>query len=171
MPQTPMKPFMFKFLVLFIAVMFFVSCSNDDDDSLFESVSYEEVIVDYSEIELEIFELVNKYRNSKDLISLETMSVISSVAESHSEYMTKTGNVNHDNFFERHKVLVNNASAKVVGENVSFGYNTAKGVVDAWIASDGHRDIIESEEYTHFGISIVKDTNGKNYFTQIFIKR
>jgi len=148
-----------------------MSCSKDNDDSLFESASYEEVSVNYTEVELEIFELVNQYRNSKDLTSLESMSIISSVAESHSEYMTKTGNVNHDNFPDRYQLLVNSANAKVVGENVGYGYSTAKGVVEAWIASDEHREVIENIKFTHFGISIIKDTNGKNYFTQIFINR
>lgn len=35
--------------------------------------------------------------------------------------MAETGKVSHDNFSDRHKKLMNNASAKEFGENVGYG--------------------------------------------------
>jgi uncharacterized protein YkwD len=67
--------------------------------------------------------------------------------------------------------LQNNANAKKVGENVAYGYGTAEGVVNGWLNSPAHKKIIETEEYTHFGISTEKDSSNRNYFTQIFISR
>ena len=102
---------------------------------------------------------------------MSKLDIISYVAESHTVYMVETGLVNHDNFPERNQKLVESANAKSVGENVAYGFNSAKGVVDAWLKSDAHRAIIENEKYTHFGISTERNSEGRNYFTQIFIKR
>jgi uncharacterized protein YkwD len=85
--------------------------------------------------------------------------------------MAETGKVCHDNFAERHQKLVSTAQAKIVGENVGYGFTTAEGVVNAWLNSDEHRKLIEKTEYTHFGISTKKSVDGRNYFTQIFIER
>ena len=164
-----MKALKFYLALLVFVCILFTSCASDDDGIYFEKLN--ETKVEYSEIELEILDLVNDYRVSKGLESLEKMNFISSVAKSHTYYMAETGKVNHDNFSERHEKLVVNANAKIVGENVGFGFNSAEGVVNAWLNSDSHRLIIEKPEYTHFGISTEKNTQGRNYFTQIFIKR
>ena len=163
-----------KTLQLNLALFSFVcilltSCASEDDGIYFDK--FNETEVKYSEIELEILDLVNDYRVSKNLVPLEKMSVISTVAESHTTYMAEIGKVSHDNFSERHQKLVENANAKTVGENVGYGFNSAEGVVKAWINSDAHRAIIEKEDYSHFGISTRQNSEGRNYFTQIFIER
>ena len=56
-------------------------------------------------------------------------------------------------------------------KNVAYGFNSSVGVVNAWLNSEGHRVIIENDNYTHFGISIEKNSEGRNYFTQMFIKK
>ena len=60
--------------------------------------------------------------------------------------------------------LVQEIEARVVSENVGFGYRTSEAVVEAWIKSEGHRENIEGSN-THFGISVDQDQNGKKYFT------
>ena len=67
--------------------------------------------------------------------------------------------------------MVATAGAKSVGENVAYGYKTAEEVVNAWLNSPKHRALIESKNYTHFGISTEASETGSNYFTQMFIKR
>lgn len=164
-----MKTILYYQIVITLLCTLLSSCSKEDDGIYFEK--FNETEVNYSEIELEIFGLVNDYRVSKNLTQLAKMNVISTVAESHTTYMAKIGKVNHDNFSERHQILVENADAKTVGENVGYGFNSAEGVVKAWLNSDAHRAIIEKEHYTHFGISTKQNTEGLNYFTQIFIER
>jgi len=78
--------------------------------------------------------------------------------------------VNHDNFNVRYSNLVNGVGAKSVAENVAYGYDSADAVVKAWIASEGHKENIEGN-FTHFGIAVDQDKNGKNYFTNIFMRR
>ncbi|WP_457618983.1 CAP domain-containing protein [Lutibacter sp.] len=165
-----MKTIYFK-LALFIIISstVFTSCAKEDDGIYFNEVN--EIKVSYSKIEFEILDLVNKHRNSIGLQSLNKLDVISSVAQSHTSYMVETGNVNHYNFSKRQENLVVNANAKTVGENVAYGFNSAEGVVEAWLKSESHRALIENNNYTHFGISTKKNIDGRNYFTQMFIKR
>lgn len=53
---------------------------------------------------------------------------------------------------------------------MAYGFETAQGVVNAWVKSDAHRKAMEGEA-THFGISVKRDTKGKNYFTNIFMSK
>lgn len=157
-----MKSIQFK-LILFITVsVLLASCATDDDGIYFNELN--EVKVEYSTMELEILDLVNSHRTSLGLKSLKKLDVISAVALTHTSYMVETGNVDHYNFPQRQENLVIKANAKSVGENVAYGFNSSKGVVDAWLNSDSHRAIIENEKYTHFGISTEKNSSGRNYF-------
>ena len=85
--------------------------------------------------------------------------------------MVEKNEVSHDNFPERIENLTLYASAERVGENVAYGFGTAKGVVNGWTTSNKHIVPIEEPDYTHFGISIKKNSEGRNYFTLIFIKK
>ena len=171
--QTPnMKSLTLKFLSIVLLSSFLFSCSKEDDGIFFnennELINSE---VSYSEIENKILILVNEHRETLDLTPLSILNIISSVANSHTDYMIETGKISHDNFSKRADVLMKNADAKSVGENVAYGYNSAEGVVKGWLNSDTHRKVIENANYTHFGISTESNSDGRNYFTQIFIKK
>ena len=158
-------------VLLFSFVLF--SCSNDDDGIYFNESS--EVLASdfaYSPIESEILDLINEHRNDLGLSTLKPLNIVSSTAISHTEYMIQAGHISHDGFSERSKNLMDKANAKLVGENVAYGYSSAQGVVNGWLNSEAHKAVIENPKYTHFGISTEAcSTTGRNYFTQIFIKR
>lgn len=164
-----MKSIHFKLVLFVLAATIFTSCVKEDEGIFFNEIN--ELKVSYTEMELEILDLVNSHRESVGLKPLESLTTISSVALSHTTYMIEENQVSHDNFSERQENLVTNVHAKSVGENVAYGFNSSKAVVNAWLDSDGHRAIIENGHYTHFGISTEKNGEGRNYFTQIFIKR
>ena len=167
-----MKSLALKLATVVLLSITLFSCAKEDDGIFFDENS--ELLnneVTYTQIENDILTLVNEHRQSLGLTSLNTLNVISSVADSHTDYMIETGSVSHDNFSMRAEALTSNAKAKSVAENVAYGYGTAEGVVRGWLNSDGHRKIIESPNYTHFGISTESNCDGRNYFTQIFIKK
>jgi uncharacterized protein YkwD len=164
-----MKTITLKLSLLILTILLFSACSPEDDGIYFEPLA--ESKITYTLIETEILLLVNDYRIDNGLSELKKLNIVSTVAETHTNYMVEVGKVNHDNFPERHKNLVENANAKSVGENVAYGYSSAESVVNAWLNSDHHREIIEDPEYTHFGISTETDANGRNYFTHIFINK
>lgn len=164
-----MKTFKNYLIPCVVLCLLFTSCASEDDEVYFDETA--NINVEYSEIELEILELVNNYRISKGLSSLNKLNIISAVAETHTDYMAEVNKVSHDHFPLRHQQLVEDADAILVGENVGYGFGTAQGVFDAWLNSDSHREIIEKSNYTHFGISTKQNLEGRNYFTQIFIER
>lgn len=170
-----MKLFNLKLTAFLILSLVLFSCSNEegDDEIYIEEPAKTETTENktYTKIETEILDLINAHRQSTGLATLQTLDIISNTAETHTSYMINTGEVSHDNFESRSEQLIENADAKIIGENVAYGYSSAEGVVNAWLNSDGHRKIIESSIYTHFGISTKANSSGRNYFTQIFINK
>ena len=159
------------FSILILSLLVLSSCTPEDESLTFEKSEVVDKSYSYTELENGILQLVNQHREDLGLNTLERLDIISNVALSHTNYMISIEEVNHDNFLTRQKDLVENASAKSVGENVAYGFNSAQGVVNAWIQSDNHRQIIEDPTYTHFGISTDSNFEGRNYFTQIFIQK
>ncbi len=118
----------------------------------------------------EILVRINEHRTSIGLSEIiKDQQYASAYAVDHTQYMIDIERINHDNFSVRSKAL-KDRGAKVVGENVAFGYTTAEAVVTAWLNSEGHREIIEGN-YTHSGFGIMKSSKGKYYFTQLFYRK
>lgn len=160
-------------ITFILCTLFLTSCSKDsinDEVTAYNQVVAENAVYDYNAIEAEILEEVNIYRSALGLDELKAMAELSVESEGHNIHMIEEGEVSHDNFSLRASKLMNRVGAKAVAENVGFGYRTAEAVVSAWLKSQGHRENIEGG-YTHFGISVRQDAEGKNYFTNIFIKK
>ena len=159
------------FVVLISSLL--ASCAEEEDGIFFDQNSeyLSKVDVTYSDIEIEILDLVNEHRKGMNLSELKRLDIVSSVANTHTNYMIEVGQISHDNFDQRSQTLMKNSQAKKVGENVAYGYSSAKGVVNGWLNSAGHKKVIESTEYTHFGISTDSNKEGRNYFTHIFINK
>lgn len=156
-----------------ICALTLTSCSKDTDVLQEQSNLKTEILSDnvaYSNIELEILTAVNSHRQSLGLNKLGRIDDITFQAEDHTNYMVENKLVNHSDFDKRFKALVKDVGASSVSENVGYGYRTAAAVVQAWLASEGHKANIEGD-FTHFGIAVDSDDNGKNYFTNIFVKR
>lgn len=168
-----MKSLTLKLIAVLILSIALFSCSNDEDGIYFDETSEIDVVenIQYSTIELEILDLVNAHRQSIGLKTLNSLDIVSGVAEGHTNYMIENGQISHDNFPERSEALIKSAKAKAVGENVAYGYGSAEAVVNGWLNSEGHREVIESTKYTHFGISTESNSEGRNYFTHIFINK
>lgn len=165
-----MKTITLKLTYAVLVSLFFMSCTSEDD-GLYEESAFQDVSLSYSVIEYQISSLVNEHRESIGLVPLEMINVVSKEAEGHTKYMITVGEPSHDNFDVRYKRLVDKVSAKTVGENVAYGYSTAESVVAAWLKSPDHRRTIENSEYDSFGISTKQNEEGRNYFTNIFVKR
>jgi len=162
-----------QFCLVFACILTFASCSKDnaipEKEAQFKTANLTNSIA-YTSLESEILDGVNKYRESIGMTALARVDEVTYQADDHTVYMTSNEVVNHDNFNVRYSNLVTEVGAKAVAENVAFGYGNADAVVKAWIASEGHRENIVGD-FTHFGISVDKDKNGKNYFTNIFMRR
>ena len=132
-----------------LALLSFASCSTNSIEDEAEALELKLVSQQAKVIELEILNLINDHRLSKGLSPLEDMSIVKSVAFSHTDYMVDNDEVSHHNFYTRSNYLKANAGAQQVSENVAYGYSSAESVVDAWIKSEAHKDNIEGDQYLY----------------------
>ena len=158
--------------VLLAAVIFTLnSCSSDVSEvSTVQANSQVVVNYTYSSSELQTMKLINDYRVSIGLSSLEKINYISGESEGHNNYMITNNVVNHDGFVNRSENIIKTLGAKTVGENIAYNYSSPQAAVNAWLNSPGHKENIVGN-FTHFGISIRENAvTGKKYYTNIFAK-
>ena len=136
---------------------------TDDDETNTDDINSE------TRIEEEILVLINAHRAANNLSELQTNTTAYELAVDHNLYMIDQGAISHDNFSSRSSALQDEEDAINVGENVASGYNDAESVVNAWLNSTGHRENIE-KNFTYTGIAVIKDSNNRNYFTQLFFR-
>ncbi len=165
-----MKAKMFRALLPLAIVFTMVSCSSDSS----EGSSIDNKLVtsyNYNEAELKLVTLINNYRTSIGLNTLEIINHISYKSQEHNIYMIDNKAVNHDYFQQRADNLIEVLGATRVAENIAYNYQTSESAMSAWLNSPGHKANIEGD-FTHFGISItVDETTGKKYYTNMFIKK
>ncbi|CEK09723.1 CAP domain-containing protein [Legionella hackeliae] len=114
---------------------------------------------------------VNEYRAKKGLKPLKMNVIMSKEAEIHSREMaTHKIGFGHQDFNKRIKRLYSEIQQCRGGaENVAYNYKDAQDVVKNWLTSPGHRrNILGSYNLT--GIGLARDSRGKIYFTQIFLR-
>ncbi len=157
------------FIAYFIASL--ISCSVDSIEELPNNNIDLSVISENNwEMSNEILGLINTHRIELGLNSLiKDSSYATAYSVLHSKYMIETQSVNHNNFFKRSNGLKEKGAISVA-ENVAYGYSNAESVVNAWLNSDGHKEVIEGE-FTHLGFGVLKsDINNRIYYTTIFYK-
>jgi uncharacterized protein YkwD len=124
-----------------------------------------------SSIEKAILVQVNQYRVSQGLGALQMNALISKEARQHSLDMASHKiPFGHHYFSDRIKRLYSRIPNPRGGaENVAYNYKTAKIVVDGWLKSPGHkRNIVGNYNLT--GIGVVRDKQGRLYYTQMFLR-
>jgi uncharacterized protein YkwD len=166
-----MKLFLLRVLVLVFVLGTLDSCTADAPASVTTTaVSQASVPYPYTTFENETLTLINNYRVSIGLNALIKSDYLSFKAEEHNNYMISNNVVNHNDFVARSEDIMKTLGAKYVTENVAYNYNTPKAVLDAWLASEGHKINLEGN-YTHFGLSVRENPiTGKKYYTNIFAK-
>lgn len=147
------------------------SCSSDSSEAETTSPSLQKVVsYSYNSIELETMDLINAHRVSKGLNPLQKINHMSYKSEEHDNYMIANNVVNHNDFSARSENIMQTLGATSVSENIAYNYNTPQAVLNAWLASPGHKENIEGN-FTHFGLAIKESpTTGKKYYTNIFAK-
>jgi uncharacterized protein YkwD len=165
-----------KLICLAVLYVFIQSSSRHELTPLnFEQVAEPEKEVflvstaSHSNMESELFEIINNYRIGLNLNALEFEDSSYFFTKKHSKYMISQGNTSHDNFAKRAEQISINTGATFVAENVAKDYDTVVETFEAWLESDGHRFNIEGD-YTHSAISIKENEEGDLNFTQLFLR-
>ena len=169
-----MRVTIFRPVSIIALLITFASCSTESADATPQAETSSNYTINnnytYSQIENDVADLVNQYRISKGLNPLEKINHISNVSEGHDEYMISINTLTHALFAQREENLRTTLGAVAVGENIAYNYSTAQSVVTAWINSPAHKANMEGD-YTHFGIAVKTNPEGKMYFTNMFIRK
>jgi uncharacterized protein YkwD len=166
-----MKTYLLRGALILAVVFTMSSCSSDSSEASTVAANSKVVLnYTYTANELEAMKLINDYRVSIGLNTLEKINHISYKSEEHDNYMITNNVVNHDDFVARSENIINVLGAKTVAENIAYNYSSPQAALDAWLNSAGHKQNIEGN-FTHFGISIRENpTTGKKYYTNIFAR-
>lgn len=146
------------------------------------SVSQE---IDPDAIESAIHDEINRVRQDRGISPLEDNEQVATAAEEHSAEMAAAGTIYHGDIENRYSScnsMGENVAYTYANENVRTDYNgvvnyhgnetrIAKGLVQGWMHSEGHRENILRAEWSSEGIGVVIDDSSgeiRVYATQGF---
>lgn len=117
--------------------------------------------------EQQIFQITNIIRNRHQKSQLVWEEDVQEVAVSHSKDMFEQDYFSHDSLDGRS--LKDRLAAKKIlyqaaGENIAAQYSDGPAAVEGWLNSEGHREALLTNEFTHLGVGVYR-----LYFTQNFI--
>ncbi len=135
-------------------------------------------------IEQQIINIVNQERTTRGLPPLTVNLQLNVAASLHTQDMVAISNRYGPNTGHQH-VLYGTSRRQVTdrldaagydnwttgfgyGENIAYGFNNAAAVMTAWMNSAGHRGNILHTGFTEIGVSVIADSTGRLFFTQVF---
>lgn len=117
----------------------------------------------------EVLALVNAARSGRGLAPLAWSGGLGRAAHGHSTDQAGRNQLSHtggDGSNVRDRVARTGIRLSFWGECVGAGFGSARGVVDAWLASPPHADIIFGE-FTLGGAGMATSASGTNYWTLV----
>lgn len=124
------------------------------------------VSYNYSAEELEGVRLINEYRASIGLSTLTLDNYISTLCETHNQYMIQKNTASHDYFTTRADSIKARLGATRVSEIVAYNYISPASVVNAWLNSPGHKAAIERPYHRRIGYSMrINPANNRKFYT------
>lgn len=129
--------------------------------------------IDVKTTESKVIELVNVQRAKAGLQPIKANWQVARVARYKSQDMINKGYFSHTSPtygspFDMMQSFGIKFSA--AGENIAMGQRTPEEVMSGWMNSPGHRANILSPSFTELGVGLAKDSQGRCYWTQMFIK-
>ncbi len=130
-------------------------------------------------LESEIVRLVNAHRVSQGLNALVDSPALRAAARAHSRRMIEdrfVGHVDPQGLGAGGRLARAGIAWSNVGENIAAGYATPQEVFAAWMASPGHRAVIEDARWTQTGAGYAYDASPTaaspfvHYWTQDFME-
>lgn len=112
-----------------------------------------------------IFNSTNSHRQSNGLHALQRDSSLDKAARDWSKKMADADHMSHNP----------NVGSQIRsgwsrwGENVAWNRpGNANGIMSSWMGSAGHKANILHKDFTHIGVGVYVDSNGKMWATQVF---
>lgn len=124
-----------------------------------------------TQFELQVVELTNQERQKAGVAPLSIDTPLMNAAREKSQNMKDYNYFSHTSPnlgspFDRLKAL--GISYRAAAENIAKGQSSPEEVVKSWMNSQGHRENILNEQFTHIGVGYVKEGH---IWTQQFIQK
>ncbi|WP_226581769.1 CAP domain-containing protein [Halobacillus litoralis] len=125
------------------------------------------------EYEKEVVDLVNEERAKRGLEPLILHNSLSGLADIKSQDMSNKSYFSHTSPtygtpFEMMDQF--DFTYRAAGENIAAGQRTPEEVVEGWMNSEGHRENILHEDFTHIGVGYIEGEGPYHtYWTQLFM--
>lgn len=122
----------------------------------------------------ETIPLVNKIRTLHSKTTLQHDAALSRIAQAKAEDLAKLGYFSHTSptYGTVGQMLDKfNYPWTAYGENIAKGYVTPQSVVDAWMASPGHKENILSSKFTHIGVGYDTSADGTPYWVHLYSRK
>ena len=128
--------------------------------------------------ESRLFDLINEERRSRGKKPLVWDGELTRMARYHSENMLRQGFFNHVDAdgldLSGRAELLGIHGWRALAENIAYnqGFDDPESfAVERWMTSTKHRENILNGEFTHAGLGVMRGSDGRVYFTQVFMKR
>jgi len=142
-------------------VLMLLSWSSDDPNNTSS--------VDETATTNQLISLVNDYRQNIGKPLLIRNATADNLAAEHANYMVSKKAVTSDNFEVRWEVLEEKENAEDISENVGVDISAEK-AMNAYLSRVWLKANVEGD-FTHTGISVKKDAQGRYFYVQIFYKK
>ncbi|MGW7688266.1 CAP domain-containing protein [Streptomyces asiaticus] len=116
----------------------------------------------------EVVDLVNSERSKAGCEPLTVNAKLTKAAQDHSEDMAAHSNMSHtgsDGSSPGDRIERAGYSWRAYGENVAYGYDSPKSVMEGWMNSSGHKANILNCDFKEIGVGLAQPGN---YWTQDF---
>lgn len=117
--------------------------------------------------EQQIFDITNVMRNQHEKATLNWEEIVGEVAFLHSKDMAVNNYFSHyglDGSGLKERLAEKDIHYLAAGENIAAEYPDAAAAMEGWLNSEGHREALLSDDYTHLGVGVYQ-----LYYTQNFL--
>ncbi|TFJ94538.1 CAP domain-containing protein [Lentibacillus salicampi] len=119
--------------------------------------------------EQQIFHISNVLRNQHGKSDLSWDDSISEVAYLHSKDMAKNNYFSHygqNGVGLKERLAAKDVFYQAAGENIAAQYPDALAAIHGWLNSEGHREALLNNDFTHLGVGVYQF-----YYTQNFLQK
>ena len=113
-----------------------------------------------------VLDLVNDMRLEDSLLLFSSQAQLKWAARSHAIHMAANNLLSHDGWLNY--VQTSGFQPLDLAENIAVGFASPESVVNAWMASPGHRGNILSDKFQFLAVACIADKNGGLWWVQIF---
>jgi uncharacterized protein YkwD len=140
--------------------------STQPDNSQPDAETPEEELHSYA---VQILNLVNAERTKAGLTELKLDLNITAAANVRAKEIKQSFSHTRPNGKNFSSALTEQGvSFRRSGENIAWGQKSPEQVMNGWMNSSGHRANILNSSFENIGIGYYQDTNGVNYWVQLF---